>query len=443
MKLMVKIVILGVMTMFLTIPFFVIESVMRERRAYRDHALSEVAASTAGEQTIAGPVLVVPFHEKIVTEATDNAGKVTKSERVVSDFVMVLPESLSIDSDVSVESRSRGIYKARVLHSNLALTGEFVLPPRLGLAEDRQIVSWEQPWLAFGVTDTRGLRRLPSLTLDGQPLTPVPGSRVEWLGAGFSANAPWEKGALPPRARFSASMQVLGTQALSFVPLGKDTRAHMRSDWPHPSFTGRFLPDDRQVTAKGFDARWQLSRLATGLEVGMNPRVPRSDQGFASAFGTSFLEPVDVYSMSTRAVKYGLLFVLLTFVAFFLFEVLRRMAVHPIQYGLVGMALALFFLLLLSLSEHVPFLVAYLIASMACVGLVAYYVGHVLKSMARGAAFGVALSALYAVLYVLLQSEDYALLLGALLLFGVLALVMIATRQVDWYRLSEQPIQER
>jgi inner membrane protein len=362
---------------------------------------------------------------------------------VVSDFIVVLPESLSIESDVSVENRARGIYKARVLHSNVALTGEFVVPPRVGISEDRVIVAWEKPWLAFGVTDTRGLRRLPSLSLDGQALPPAPGTRVEWLGPGFSADVAWEKGTLPPRAKFSATMQVLGTQALSFVPLGKDTRAHMRSDWPHPSFTGRFLPDDREVSAKGFDAHWQLSRLATGLEVGMDPRLPRTERGFAAAFGTSFLEPVDVYRMSERAVKYGLLFVLLTFVAFFLFEVLRRMAVHPIQYGLVGVALALFFLLLLSLSEHVPFIVAYLIASAACVGLVAYYVGHVLKSMVRGLAFGGALTVLYAVLYVLLQSEDYALLLGAILLFGVLALVMVATRQVDWYRLSEQPIQER
>jgi inner membrane protein len=238
-------------------------------------------------------------------------------------------------------------------------------------------------------------------------------------------------------------MPVLGTQALSFVPLGKDTRAHMKSAWPHPSFTGRFLPDERQVTGKGFEARWQLSRLATGLTAGVDPRLPKGESGFASAFGTSFLEPVDVYRMSERAVKYGLRVVLLTVVAFFLFEVLRRMAVHPIQYGLVGVALALFFLLLLSLSEHVPFLVAYLIAGLACVGLVAYYVGHVLKSLTRGLAFGGALAVLYAVLYLLLQSEDYALLLGAILLFGVLAVVMVATRGVDWYRLGEQPIQER
>jgi inner membrane protein len=176
----------------------------------------------------------------------------------------------------------------------------------------------------------------------------------------------------------------------------------------------------------------------------MNNAIPITERGGAASgflntdLGVRFVQPVDAYSQSERAVKYGFLFVFLTFVAFFLYEVLRRMAIHPIQYALCGAAVALFFLLLVSLSEHLPFLAAYLVASVACVGLVAFYVGHVLRSAKRGIVFGGLLGILYGFLYVILQSEDYALLLGALLLFVALAIVMIMTRRVDWYRLSEE-----
>ena len=212
----------------------------------------------------------------------------------------------------------------------------------------------------------------------------------------------------------------------------------MESDWPHPSFDGGFLPDDRSVTGQGFQANWQLSRFATGVG-GTLDRLALGDTSPLGNldFGVRFVKPVDVYQQSERAVKYGLLFVVLTFMTFMLFEVLKSLAVHPVQYALAGAAVALFFLLLLSLSEHVPFALAYTVASAGCIGLLAYYVGHVLRSVQRGLAFSGLLAVLYVVLYVLLQSEDYALLMGSLLLFGVLAAVMVITRRVDWYRIGE------
>ena len=216
------------------------------------------------------------------------------------------------------------------------------------------------------------------------------------------------------------------------------TRAEITSEWPHPSFTGGFLPDERSVTEKGFHATWQLSRYATGVDALVQQRQSKAKPKLENCdFGVRFVTPVDVYQQSTRAVKYGMLFVILTFAGFFLFEVLRRMAVHPIQYAMAGAALAMFFLLLISLSEHIPFPLAYVVASGACVGLLAFYVGHVLQSAVRGLGFGGMLAGLYAVLYVLLLSEDYALLLGSLLLFAVLGAVMVMTRRVDWYRIGE------
>ena len=227
---------------------------------------------------------------------------------------------------------------------------------------------------------------------------------------------------------------------LGFVPLGANTDVTMSCDWPHPGFTGGFGPDERQVSDRGFRARWRVSRFATGVPnaIAAQERVGLLDQQ-GNDLTVRFVQPVDVYQQSERAVKYGVLFVALTFVAVFLFETLRRLAIHPIQYGLVAAALAIFFLLLVSLSEHLPFAMAYVVAGGACVGLLTFYTGHMLCSAVRGIGFGALLAVLYALLYVILQSEDYALLLGALLLFGALGVVMVATRRVNWYRLNEAP----
>jgi inner membrane protein len=304
--------------------------------------------------------------------------------------------------------------------------------------------------VAFGISDPRGIRAVPAVHVDGVSLEPRPGADLGWIKHGFSAVLP--SGAAGRTVTVDAALELVGTDRLMFLPIGGVTDVEVSSDWPHPGFVGAFLPDERSVSGRGFRAHWRLSRFATGIDdavarirdsMGRGLPVPPDARSGMPGFpdtdlGVRFVQPVDVYQQSERAVKYGFLFVFLTFVAFFLFEVLRRMAVHPIQYVLCGAALALFFLLLVSLSEHLPFAAAYLIASGGCVGLVAFYFGHVLGRMRRGAAFGSLLGALYGFLYVILQSEDYALLLGSLLLFAALAIVMTMTRHVDWYRLSEE-----
>jgi len=195
----------------------------------------------------------------------------------------------------------------------------------------------------------------------------------------------------------------------------------MRSDWAHPSFAGRFLPLKHEITAQGFSAEWKVSQYAA-------PGTANRQE-----LAVSFIEPAGLYQQLERASKYGFLFIGLTFAAFLLFELLRRLAIHPIQYALVGLALAMFFLLLTALSEHIDFALAYAIATGACVGLISGYLMRVLRSAALALAFGAALTALYAMLYALLKAEDYSLLGGSLLLFGLLAAVMIATRRIDWY----------
>jgi inner membrane protein len=439
---MLKVLILVALAMLFSVALVVIDGIRGERERYRQSAIDAVAQGAARSQTLTGPVFTLDYERRVWT--TDHSG--ARRESLAHCESVLLPDSVAIRSTVRVEERYRGIYKVQVFHSSHRITGFIRIPAHLGIKDVEEVATVEPVRLAFGVSDARGLRRPPVVRLDGVDATVSPGTHRTSLPQGFSAEVgslrASEAGALaaaePNRIAFDIELEVIGTDQLSFVPVGGNTHVEMASEWPHPSFSGAFLPDTRSVGPNGFQASWQLSRYATGLG---DPLEPQSNAGTPSPlgqeFGVRFIQTVDVYQQNERAVKYGMLFVALTFVAFFLFEVLKRMAVHPIQYALAGAPLALFFLLLLSLAEHVTFAAAYVIASGACVGLIAFYVGNVLRSARRGLGFGALLATLYGVLYVLLQSEDYALLLGTLLLFAVLAAVMIMTRRVDWYRLGE------
>ena len=439
---LLKAMVVGVLALAFVVPLVMIWGVVKDRSGYRDTVTAEVARSTAQSQTLVGPLVVVRYRERI-----PGAGK-GDAEEVRDGVEIILPDSLWIRSKAHVETRQRGIHRVPVFRATAGLTAAFTLPPGLGVADKHRLVDAPRAEIVFGVSDPRGIRSVPEVRLDGAALEARPGAGLDWLKSGFTAAIPPD--AVGHRVPVEVSLDLLGTDRLMFVPIGAVTDVELSSDWPHPSFTGAFLPDERNVSAQGFKAHWRLSRFATGVDDAMAHIRDNMSRGVPVApdrgdgplpttdLGVRFVQPVDVYTQSERAVKYGFLFVFLTFVAFFLFEVLRRMAIHPIQYVLCGAALALFFLLLVSLSEHLPFVGAYVVASGACVGLIAFYVGHVLRSTARGLAFGGLVGAMYGFLYVILQSEDYALLLGALLLFAALAIVMVMTRRVDWYRLSDE-----
>jgi inner membrane protein len=265
----------------------------------------------------------------------------------------------------------------------------------------------------------------------------LPGAGDAAVSAGMHAPLPTLRAGPAQALAFEFTMELAGSEALAIAPLAHDTTVALRADWPHPSFHGVFLPARHELGPGGFSAQWQISRhAAQGAErlaaCGAAPCV----QLGAQALEVSFIEPAGLYQRLERASKYGFLFIGLTFAAFFLLELLRRLPIHPLQYALVGLALAMFFLLLTALSEHLAFALAYLAATLACAGLVAVYAAHLLRSARAGLAFGGALGALYGVLYVLLSAEDYALLGGAMLLFALLAAAMIGTRRVDWYQLT-------
>jgi inner membrane protein len=237
-------------------------------------------------------------------------------------------------------------------------------------------------------------------------------------------------------------LELLGTERFNMVPLGSATQINLTSNWPHPSFDGQFLPSERKITDKGFEASWRVSSLASTAQQDVMKQKPLcaniESAGCVETIGVAFIDPINTYSLSNRATKYGLLFIALTFVAVGLFEFMKSLRVHPIQYFLVGAAISIFFLLLVSLSEHFVFATAYAIASSACALLLAYYASHMLGSWKRGLPFGFGIAMLYGLLYVLLQLEQTALVVGAIALFVVLAAVMALTRKVDWYAKLKQ-----
>jgi inner membrane protein len=410
-----------------------ISALVAEREGRLREAEAGVAASLATQQELIGPVLQRRCEETWTVELVDGKERKPVMQRREFDLVAT-PKTLGLDGTATIEARRRGLYKvngyvlkATLIASWASLQG---LQPRA--EQPRSVLSCGEPVLFVGVGDARGLRSVTVTQRSGIALPVLAGTPRDKMPKGFQvALTPqqWADGA------FSADieLELVGTRRLAIAPVAEQTQVRLRSDWPHPSFHGRFLPNEREVGDNGFSATWRISALATSA-----PHDVRSQRPQVENFAVDFIDPINAYSLADRATKYGVLFIGLTFLGVALTEVMRRARVHPVQYLLVGSALAIFFLLLVSLSEHMAFVWAYASAAAACTGLLAFYGTHVLGGWRAGLAFGAAVAALYGVLYQLLQQEQTALVLGSGLLFVVLAAVMVLTRRFDWYRLVEQ-----
>ncbi|QLC72701.1 cell envelope integrity protein CreD [Pseudomonas sp. LPB0260] len=427
---------IALLILLLLIPLSMIDGLVGDRQYQRAGVLQDIARSSSYRQRISGPILVLPYTKTWLEWKTHKqSGERYQEQQQSRGRLYFLPERFVLNGEVTTERRARGIYEALLYRSDNRISGAFKLPARLGLGDDLGLYSFAQPFLAVGISDVRGIGNDLQLRLNGQRLSFAPGSGDERFGPGVHAPLPALDSQGGQQLEFAFDLKLQGTEQLDITPVGRDSRVELRADWPHPSFVGEYLPSRREVSADGFQAQWQTSFFATNLEQGLQDCVRKGDCQALSgrSFGVSFVDPVDQYLKTDRAIKYALLFIALTFAMFFLCEVLKRLAVHPVQYALVGLSLALFYLLLLSLSEHLGFALAYGLSALACVALNAFYVSHVLQSRLRGIGFGALLAALYALLYGLLSSEDYALLMGSLLVFGVLGGVMVLTRKLDWY----------
>jgi inner membrane protein len=430
-----------------------VEGVVHERQARQREAEVGLQDSLASPQTVLGPMLqmrCVESWERNEGEGKDRKTVTERREHVVTGW----PRRLAATSEATIEPRYRGLFKLNGYLARSTLNARFdALPAPLRSAERADArMQCDRPTLAVALTDARGIRSA-AVQAGGETLPVQPGSLLKTQGQGFHVTLPQ---AVDAPLDVKVSLELAGTRSIGWVPVGQETSVELKSPWPHPSFAGRFLPVGREVTPAGFSARWQVSALATTAQAaaerggalcewrddapvyGSMATAERTVLPCVDTFGVGFIDPVNGYVLNDRAVKYGLLFILLTFVTVALVEVMRRLRVHPIQYLLVGCALTVFFLLLLSLSEHLPFWQAYLAASAACTALLAFYGAHVLGGARAGLAFGGGLGLLYGALYALLQMEQTALVLGSLLLFAVLAGVMVATRRIDWYALMAQ-----
>ena len=429
-----KILMIAFLALVLLIPLGMIESKISERKALQESVQQDIAQKSARPQTLYGPYLVVRYQLREKKVEKDAHGQ-EKTLYVASEpkELVLEPHALKIGGGAEVESRQRGIYKAQLYNLHANISGSFTLPSVYGLPRTAQDVIPLNAYFVMRISDSRGIRNAPVLTLNGRTHEFGAGGVPPLAGNGMHVFLPAPDPNQAHTFNFSFPLELQGTTTLAIRPSGKTTEVALKSSWPHPSFGGSFLPRTRSVSDQGFTAQWLVSSLAKN-SVGQADNAQASE---AETLSIDFIDPVNIYLMSERAVKYGLMFVVLVFTAFFLFEVLRGLRVHPMQYLLVGLSMAMFFLLIISLSEHIPFAIAYAVSGSASVLLIGFYLAGVLRSRRPALLFSGGIALLYAVLYGVLQSEDNALLMGALILFAALAVVMMLTRHMDWYRLHE------
>ena len=438
-----------------------ISGLVQERQGQRQAAVASVAQSLAGAQTLLGPVVHMACTEEWQTREGKD-GVVTARR----EFVRVAPPAtLTVDGGNQLEPRARGLHATQVFTLKTRIAAEW--PNLDALKVEREHagsrISCGPALIALSVSDARGIRQAV-LQVNGAPQTARAGTFMGAYPRGVHSPLPASTDLAAP-LKAELELELLGTERLGIVPLGGATQVALRSNWPHPSFNGQFLPSERTVTAEGFDAQWRISSLSSTAQRTVQQQRPLCDgssmqesthdspttaavdvaaavvtiaespsgSGCIETLGVSFVDPSNTYALSHRATRYGLLFIALTFVAVGLFEFMRALKVHPVQYFLVGAAVSIFFLLLVSLSEHLAFSTAYALAATACVVLLTWYASHMLRSWRSGLPFGAGIATLYGLLYVLLQLEQTALLVGAVALFGVLALLMALTRKVNWY----------
>lgn len=435
---MVKIASIGFLALILLIPLGMIKNLVDERSAYRGQAMEAVAQSWSESQTLIGPILVVPYNKAYTVQEWNEKKRVETTKTIFQKHHLFLPpEELNITAHINTEERYKGIYTFPVYRAETRLSGCFKINDVKHLLEQDGVAFQTPPYLVIGISDPRGIRTVPSMEWNGQTLRCEPGCPNNTLDTGIHATLPTfttdTEGTL---IRFQLDLKLQGMGHFKVAPVGRSALVHYQSDWPHPSFVGPYPTARSQINEKGFTSTWEISHFATNIRETFNTtKAENFDDLVHTAIGVQLINPVDVYQITERALKYGFLFVALTFVVFFLFEILKQLRIHPVQYGLVGIALALFFMLLLSLSEHIAFHWAYLIATGACVGLLTYYVAYVLGSLSRATGFGLLLCIIYGTIYTLLQLEDLALLTGSLLVFVVLGIIMTVTRKFDWYHL--------
>ncbi|HEY1589815.1 MAG TPA: cell envelope integrity protein CreD [Rhodanobacter sp.] len=418
---------IGVLALLMTIPLLQVSGLVHERQQLRETAIAQIAQGWGGAQVLGGPVLTVPTLHQVTVADNQPPQWRTGSESMLAD-------TLATDVALAVQTRRYGIYDAPVFVATVKLDGSFRAED---LAQFKQAsnAQWQgsKAELRLPIGDLRGLQEVSELRINGKPARFD--SSADRLGPWPNVVVPIDLDALGNQPiHVEISFKLAGTESLQLLPLARSTDVTMRAPWRDPSFVGAALPLEHQLDAKGFSAHWHLLDLNRSYGQHWTDAGDGMDKPLqASTFGVQLYQPVDVYQRNERAGKYGLLFIAMTFVAFFLFDILKRLRVHPVQYLLVGAALATFYVVLLALSEQIGFGAAYAVAAAAVVLIIGGYATAVLRARRAGMLLGGVIALIYAMLYGLIAAEQYALLIGALVLLVMVALMMYLTRRIDWY----------
>ncbi|MCH7513607.1 MAG: cell envelope integrity protein CreD [Bacteroidetes bacterium] len=421
-----KLVIITILMLLLLIPTLMIKDIINEREELSNQAIEEVSSKWAERQQINGPILTIP----LIYEYDINNKIVTTIK-----YWHLLPENLKIDGKIEPEKLRRGIYEVVVYKSNLSVKGNFDLvqqPDRANLKE----IKYDQSFLTIGISDLRGIKNQINFKWDKQNLSVKPGSKISSLAySGVTVDLPNIQDKIGKKVNFEFLLNLRGSQNISFVPVGSTTEVNLSSGWESPSFNGNFLPDTREINSDGFKANWLILQL--------NRNFPQSwietDQSTKmkeAAFGVDLIIPLDDYQKSMRSAKYAVMTIALTFLVFFLVEILNKRKIHPFQYILVGLALCLFYILLVSITEHSNFNFAYGISTLGIVSMVTLYSLSIFKAKKLTILLTSTLVGIYGFLFVTFQLSDYALLMGSIGLTLILGATMYFTRKINWYKLN-------
>jgi inner membrane protein len=423
----VKLASIGFLVLILLIPTAWIESIMEERQYRASSAIKEVSDKWSGGQTLAGPVLVVPYKTFITYKQKDQTEVIEKIE-----FAYFLPEELKMEGQVNPQTLSRGIFDVVVYDAKLQLAGTFKKPAFDQLKIQPEHVIWEDAYLAIGITDPRGIKNQnPQVQFGGETFEAEPGREmVSFIARGIKTPVSNLK-ADQEAYTFAATFEIKGSGYLYFNPLGKNTHTALTGTWPNPSFDGAFIPSHREVSDEAFSAEWTVHSFNRPLP---QQWTEGKFNGNESEFGVKLLMPVDQYQKSIRTAKYGILVIILTFVGLFLIEIIQKIRIHPFQYILIACALIIYYILQLAMAEHLGFSVAYIVASLATVVLITLYSLTFLPGRFMSGLLAMLLAVFYVFIFVITQLQDYALLIGSIGLFLIIAMIMYFSRKITWYK---------
>lgn len=421
-KIETKLIIIIGLIVLLLIPIFMIQNLIDERSELQQQVQADIAKSSSDEQQVIGPFIHAQYLETVTVD-----GKT--SEQLMN--MTLLPESLNVSSNLATFEKYRGIYKALLYRSQNQFEGRFKTSA-LAVLADKKIKRLN---LILAISDVRGIGQGSHINVNERSYELLPGTQLDQLPQGIRVELDYETIRKSEVLPYQIDLNLQGMRQLSFAPVGKNSSLTMQADWPHPSFVGDYLPIESSISAQDFSASWQTNYFATNLKELFNQCLFRNECTLFKQrnMGVNLVDSVNHYLKNYRASNYAILVIVLIFASFFLLEVLRDEPIHPVQYGFVGLALAVFYLLLISLSEHLGFNIAYLLSALASAILLSVYVAGMLKNSKHGGLFLCGVLFIYSLLYGLLSAEDYALLMGSVLVFVVLSLIMMLTRRVNWY----------